>query len=195
MMPTQDPEKNIVIVSGPAGSGKDTLIDFVLATGEFEKIITSTTRPKREREQEGVEYYFLSSEIFEERIKNNLFLEYSQNENGAYYGVQLEHLERATASGKKLIWKVDWKGVLNTKKLFPGMKSICIMANRETLAERVRSREGSLYTESYFQERALYAEEYFTHLDAYDYVIWNENGTREESTRQFTELITKIASS
>lgn len=194
MMPLPDPEKNIVIVSGPAGSGKDTLIDLALAGGEFEKIITTTTRPKRDIEQEGKEYYFLSQESFEEKIKNNEFLEYSQNENGAYYGVQLQHLENALAFGKKLIWKVDWKGVLHTKNLFPGIKSICIMAKRETLAERVRSREGSRYTEEYFQERALYAEEYFAHIDAYDYVIWNENGTREESTQQFKELLKKITS-
>lgn len=194
MNPEPAPEKNIVIISGPAGSGKDTVIDLALKDIPFEKIITTTSRPRRSNEIEGREYYFLSTEEFQKRIEENKFVEYSQNENGAYYGVEQKHLSEAFARGKKLLWKVDWKGVLNIKKIYPGIQSIGIMASREALAERVRSREGSSYTEEYFLQRTTYAEDYFTHMSDHDYIIWNENGQITESVQKFKELLTKITS-
>lgn len=188
------PEKNIVVVTGPAGSGKDTLIDAALQALPFEQVITTTSRPMRENEKEGREYFFLSPEEFIARIQNQEFAEYSQNENGAYYGVEIAHLNAVFAYQKKIIWKVDWKGVQNLKKLYPGIKSVAIMASRETLAARLHSREGSLYTQEYFQERAKYAEDYFNHVKDYDYIIWNEDGELTESIEKFKQLLTEITS-
>ncbi len=192
MDPRQTPEKNIVIISGPAGSGKDTLIDRVLEELPFQRVVTTTSRPKRENETDGIEYYFLSPEEFVKRIHNNEFVEYSQNENGAYYGVEQKHLTEAFAQEKKLLWKVDWKGALTLKEKYPEVKTICIMASEETLGRRLRSREGASYTEAYFLEREAYAKEYFHHVGDYDYVIWNEDGHLTESIKQLKELLTKI---
>lgn len=188
------PEKNIVLVSGPAGSGKDTLIDSALETLSFEKVVTTTSRPKREGEVEGREYHFLTRDEFEKRIAANQFVEYSQNENGAYYGVEQAHLDEALAHNKKLLWKVDWKGIQNVKKIFPGIQSIGILAAPETLESRLRSREGSSYTEQYFLERTSYSKGYFDHSNDHDYIIWNEDGQLTESIEKFKELLTKITS-
>lgn len=188
------PEKNIVLISGPAGSGKDTLIDSALSSLAFEKVVTTTSRPKRDNEEEGQPYYFLSPEEFEKRIKNNQFLEYSQNENGAYYGVEKQHLDEALAHNKKLLWKVDWKGIQNVKKLLPGIQSIGILAEPATLERRLRSREGNTYTEQYFLERTAYSQGYFDHADDHNYIIWNEDGKLTESIEKFKELLTKITS-
>lgn len=192
MQTLPEPGKNIVVVAGPAGSGKDTLIDCALRSGNFEKIVTTTSRPKRDHEEDGKPYYFLSQEEFEAKIKTEDFIEYSQNENGAYYGVQRIHFEEAIRRGKKIIWKVDWKGILHIKEIFPQIKSICIMASLETLNKRVRAREGKSYTESYFQERIEYAKDYFTHLDDYDYVIWNEDEQLKSSVEKFTQTLKEI---
>lgn len=187
-----DPEKNIVIVSGPAGSGKDSLLAEVLKLPHFTQVITTTSREKRVNEREGQEYYFLSPEVFSQKIKNGEFLEYSQNENGAFYGVQKKHFEEALTQGKKLLWKLDWKGVQNAKKIFPGVKSIGILASPDSLAKRLRGREGTLYTETYFKERADYAKNYFQHREAYDYVIHNEDGTFSQSVQKFKEALKEI---
>jgi guanylate kinase len=194
MIIVPEPEKNIVVVSGPSGSGKDTLIMSALESLPFEKVITTTSRAQREGEEEGREHYFVSEEIFKQKIAENAFVEYSQNENNAYYGVEKEHLNEAVARQKKLIWRVDWKGVKNIKKIYPEVKSVTIMAQRETLDRRVRSREKNISDETYFQERIAYAEDYFTHLSDYDYVIWNEDGTLEESIKEFKSILTKITS-
>lgn len=188
------PEKNIIIVSGPAGSGKDTLIDHLLNTGNFTKIITTTSRPRREHEAEGLPYSFVSKEEFETKIQQGSFIEHSQNENGEYYGIQKKHFEEALQKGKKIILKVDWKGVLHIKETFPLVKSICIMAPLEILIERMHRREGKSYTEEYFKERIEYAKSYFTHLEDYDYVIWNNEGELQKSIEEFETLVAKITS-
>lgn len=194
MISLPEPEKNIVIVTGPSGSGKDTLINRALETLAFEKIVTTTSRPKRASERDGREHYFISTPEFQKRIKEGKFFEYSQNENGAYYGVEEVHLIDAARRNKKLIWRVDWKGVNNIKKIFPGLKSIAIMAAPETLERRLRTREGKNVDEKYFQERLSYGQDYFTRLSDYDYVIWNEDDHLAESVGQFKELVTKITS-
>lgn len=194
MIIVPEPEHNIVVVSGPSGSGKDTLIQSALEVLPFEKVVTTTSRAKRPGEKEGREHYFISAEAFQEKISQDAFLEYSQNENDAYYGVEKNHLAEAVNRQKKLIWRVDWKGVKNIKKIYPSVKSVTIMAQPETLDRRVRAREGKRYDEKYFQERAAYAEDYFTHLSDYDYVIWNEDGKLEESQEQFKSILTKITS-
>ena len=188
----REPEKKIILVSGPTGSGKDTLIECALKTGTFERVITTTSRPRRDNEENGKPYYFLEQEEFESKIENGEFIEHSQNENGAHYGVQEMHLRDAFQRGKKIIWKVDWKGVLNIKKIFPEIKSVCIMASLETLTKRVRVRERTSYPESYFQERLEYAKDYFNHLDIYDYVIWNEDGQLKTSSEKFTGALKEI---
>lgn len=188
------PEKNIIIISGPAGSGKDTLINIALKTLPLERVITTTSRPKRDNEQEGREYYFVSKEEFEQKVANDEFLEHSQNENGGYYGVQKKHLESLLAENKPILWKLDWKGMLTVKKIYPGVKSIAIMAEMETLDKRVRSREGNSYTENYFQERADYAKDYFTHMSDYDYIIWNEDDQLTQSVEKFKSIVQQITS-
>lgn len=188
------PEKNIIIISGPAGSGKDTLINIALETLPLERVVTTTSRPKRDNEKEGREYYFLPKEEFEQKIANGEFLEHSQNENGAYYGVQKKHLEKLLTENKRILWKLDWKGMLTVKKIYPGTKSIAIMAEMETLDKRVRSREGNSYTENYFQERADYAKDYFTHMSDYDYIIWNEDDQLTESVEKFKSIVQEITS-
>lgn len=184
----------ILVISGPAGSGKDTLISLALQSTNvpFERVLTTTSRPQREGEQDGREYRFLSSETFKQRIERGAFVEYALGENGSYYGVQKEDLDTAMATGKNILWKVDWKGVEHIKSLYPQAISICIMAPAETLERRLRSREGNRYPESYFQERALYAQQYFSHLAENDYVIWNEDNQLSESLGKLEAILTKI---
>ncbi|MFZ3032336.1 MAG: hypothetical protein WA082_04870, partial [Candidatus Moraniibacteriota bacterium] len=167
--------KNVFIISGAAGSGKDSVIDGLQSILPLERIITSTTREKRPLESEGNPYYFLSREDFEQKIQDGEFIEHSVNENGGQYGVTKSELERITNKNSIAVWRVDWKGVVNIKKLYPEILAIYISAPLDVLEARLRSRDTGK-DESYFQERMDYTREWLNHLDIYDYQVENEEG-------------------
>lgn len=180
--------KNVFIVSGAAGSGKDSIIDALQSTLPIERIITTTTRTKRPGESEGNPYYFLSPEEFEHRVENGEFAEHSINENGGHYGVTHSELERITEKGGIAIWRVDWKGVVSIKQLFPDIPAIYISAPIEILEERLRKRDHGK-PEEYFQERMAYTREWMKHLDIYDYRIENKEGRLDEAVQEVKAII------
>lgn len=180
--------KNVFIISGAAGSGKDSVIDGLQSTLPIERIITSTTRRMRPFESHGNPYYFLSHEDFERGIKDGRFIEHSINENNELYGVTTSELDRITSKNSIAIWRVDWKGVVNIKKLFPEIPALYISAPIEVLETRLRSRDKGK-DESYFQERMDYTREWLKHLDIYDYVVENEEGKLKQTIEQVATII------
>lgn len=182
--------KNVFIISGAAGSGKDSVIDGLQSALPIERIITSTTRDMRSFETQGNPYYFISREDFERGITDGQFIEHSINENGGLYGVTKSELERITEKNSIAIWRVDWKGVINIKKLYPEIPALYISAPIEILEARLRSRDKGK-DEAYFQERMDYTREWLKHLDIYDYVIENEEGKLEQTIEQVAAIIKK----
>lgn len=182
---------NIFIVSGPAGSGKDSVISCLAEKIPLIRIITTTTRPKRTGEQAGIDYHFISREDFEKGIAGNRFAEYSINENNEYYGVTRQELERAAQSAVPAIWKLDWKGVISAKKLFPSLPAILIIAPTEVLEKRLRKRDGAAEDEAYFRDRMAYTEEWLKHIDIYDYTITNEEGCLSEAVEAVKAIVSK----
>lgn len=181
--------KNIFIVSGPAGSGKDTIIEHLETSLPIERIITTTTREARPGESEGHPYYFVSQAAFEQGIKDDAFAEYSTNENGVLYGVSKAELRRISELEHRIgIWKIDWKGVESAKKLFPAIQAIFINAPLEVLEERLRSRD-SLKDERYFAERMAYTREWLKHTDIYDYVVENEQDKLDQAIEDVRNII------
>lgn len=185
--------RNIFIVSGPAGSGKDSVISCLAEKIPLARIITTTTRPKRMGEQAGLDYHFISRKAFENGIAENRFAEYSINENNEYYGVTREELQKATLSEVPAIWKLDWKGVISAKKLFPSVPAIFVIAPTEVLEKRLRKRDGSDRNEAYFRDRMAYTEEWLKHIDIYDYTITNEEGRLSEAVKAVEAIISKHA--
>lgn len=180
---------NIFIISGPAGSGKDTIIKQLGRSLSLERIITTTTREARDGESEGNPYHFVSQETFAQGITDDLFAEYSVNENNAFYGVTKAELKRVSEqTGKIGIWQIDWKGVLSAKKLFPGIQAILIVAPLSILEKRLRSRD-TRKNESYFTERMKYTKEWLKHKDIYDYVVNNEQGQLEQTVQAVQTII------
>lgn len=180
--------QNIFIISGPAGSGKDAIIDGLMPLLPIERVITTTTREPRPKETNGNPYYFVSRDQFEQAIKENRFAEYSTNENGAYYGVTKEELERVAHCGRIGIWRIDWKGVISARKLFPNILAIFISAPIEILESRLRKRDFEK-DENYFKERIIYTEEWLKHTDIYDYTIENEEGKLDEAIQKTLSII------
>lgn len=181
--------RNIFIISGPAGSGKDAVIDGLEKLLPIKRIVTTTTRAPRPGETDGHPYYFVSRAKFEQDIASDRFIEHSINENDERYGVTREELERVAHSENIGIWKVEWKGVMTAKKLFPDIIALFISAPLAVLENRLRKRDGSEKDETYFRERMAYTREWLKHTDIYDYTIENEEGKLDETVRQVSALI------
>ncbi|MFP4514934.1 MAG: hypothetical protein ACLFNO_02940 [Parcubacteria group bacterium] len=179
--------KNIVIISGPSGAGEDSIIKAVLKDLPAEKIITTTTRKMRAEDVEGVSYYFINKDEFKKGIENNEFIEYAKEYNDNYYGVSEKELLRVARSGKIGIWKIEYKGVITAKKLFPGIKAIFINAPLEDLKRRIKKRDN--LPSSYLEERMAYTKEWLKHRDIYDYEIENADGNLDKAIENCKNLL------
>ncbi|WP_200762711.1 guanylate kinase [Nitrosophilus alvini] len=99
-----------LVISGPSGSGKSSLIkEMIKRVDNIYFSISTTTRPKREGEKEGVDYYFVSKEEFEKDIKEGMFLEYA-NVHGNYYGTSMRQINNALKEGKLVVFDIDVQG-------------------------------------------------------------------------------------
>jgi guanylate kinase len=183
-------EKNIIIISGPSGAGEDSIISGLSKKISLEKIITTTTRKKRPGEKNGQQYYFIKFNDFKQKIKEKNFIEYAQQYNNQYYGVTNEELLRVANSGKIGIWKIDYKGVINAKKIFPNIKSIFINASLKELEKRIRAREKN--SEEYIKERMSYTKKWLKYKNIYNFQVINTNGKLEESIKKTLNYIKQL---
>ena len=178
---------NVFIISGPSGSGQDTIIEALRKEFLLERVVTTTTRPMRPGESDGHPYHFISKETFLSLRENGSFVECAETYNGEWYGVQREDLETALASKNIVIWKIDYKGVATIKKQFPHIISFLIEAPAEILRKRLIKRDNP--SEEYLQARMDYTNEWLTSKQLYDYCIKNEEGRLEEAVATIKTII------
>lgn len=177
---------NIFIISGPSGAGEDSVIRELSKHIDFDKIVTTTTREIRPEDIPNKTYYFISKEKFLQGIKNNAFFEYALEDNGNYYGGTYAELERVKKSSKPVIWKVDFNGVVNSKKILPESKSIFIYIPIEIIRKRLEARGE---TEEVIQSRLEYSRGWYDNEDAFDFKVINEEGKLEETVQRVAEII------
>lgn len=177
----------LFIVSGPSGAGEDSIIDGLSERLPIERVITTTTRTPRPGESSGNPYYFVSREEFEERKDLGGFVEWAEEYNGNYYGVSREELERVVATGRIGIWKIEWKGVMTAKRLFPGIVAIFVSAPLPSIETRIRKRDSA--SDEYVAERMAYTEEWMRHTDIYDYTVENRDGELEKAVSEAEKII------
>lgn len=181
---------NVVIISGPSGAGEDSIIDGLSAYTTVNRVITTSTRDMRPGESDGSPYYFISKELFQEKIANSEMIEWAQQYNGNFYGVTKTELERVNELPGIGTWKIEYQGVMTAEKLFPEILSIFIMADSlEILAQRIRSR-GNV-SEEFIQERMEYTKEWLKHTDIYDYKVINRQGELDRAVREIAEILKK----
>lgn len=183
--------RNIFIISGPSGAGEDSIIDGLAKLLPIERTITTVTRSPRTGESDGHPYYFVSPEIFRQKVADGEMAEYAQQYNGNSYGVTKKELERISASGKIGVWKIDYQGVETAKRMFPGIIAIFISAPLEILEQRIRMRDN--LTEEYIRERMEYTKEWLNHTDIYDYQVENEQGRLDEAIQKVAAIIKEHA--
>ena len=164
----------VFIVSAPSGSGKSTLVQRLLR--EDSSLVFSvsyTTREPRGRERPGEDYRYVSRGEFEERIRNDEFLEWA-DVFGNYYGTHRSALDSAAASGKDLVLDIDVQGARQLKERIPEAVSIFILApSRQELEQRLRSRSED--PEEVIERRLREAAEEIRNYHMYDYVLINQD--------------------
>jgi guanylate kinase len=182
-------KSNIFIISGPSGAGEDSIIEGLKKFFKIERIVTTTTRAMRSKESQGNPYCFISRENFIARRDSNEFVEWAEQYNGNLYGVTKKEIERVKNSGHIGTWKIEWKGVMTAKKIFPEIISIFINAPLAVLENRIHHRDN--VSEGYIKERMKYTEEWLNHKNIYDYEIINEEGKLEETIKKVADIIKK----
>lgn len=176
----------LLIVSGPSGSGKDTILKKVFERlPEIKFSISSTTRAMREGEVEGEKYNFVSVERFEEMIKNHQLLEYN-NYVGNYYGTPKAPVDEVIAEGGEIIIEVDVNGQRNIKNLVESSLSIFIMPpSFEVLKARLSGRGTD--SQEVVEQRMQAALEEIACAKNYDYIVVNDD--LEEAVEDFISVV------
>lgn len=139
-------EGRIIIFAAPSGSGKSTIINQVMSDEEEELnlhfSISATSRPPRGKEKNGVEYFFLSPEEFEQKIAQGAFVEYEEVYPGRYYGTLKSQVDKQLAAGENVVFDVDVNGAMRIKEMYKDRAlSIFIQPpSLDVLRERLESR-------------------------------------------------------
>jgi guanylate kinase len=181
----------LVIISGPSGVGKDTIIDALKARHhdpDYHYVVTCTTRARRPGEVNGVDYHFLDREAFGRQRAEGEFLEASQvHEN--WYGTPRRQVREALAEGRDVILKIDVQGAAIVKGKVPGALLIFIVPpSLEDLFQRLRTRATETADELEVRQRNAAIE--LARADDYDYVVTNETGQVERTAERIDEIIT-----
>ena len=176
----------VLVVTGPSGAGKGTLIrELVERVPEIEVTVSATTREWRRGEEDGREYWFLSDDDFLERVGRDEFLEHVEYVSGHRYGTLRSELERIARRGHVPLLELETAGALRVKGEVPGAVTIFISARVEELERRLRERA----TESTGEigERIALARRQLEQEGEFDHVI--ENDDLERAVGELTTLV------
>jgi guanylate kinase len=179
----------LIVFSAPSGAGKTTIVKQILK--DFPQIIFSisaTTRPKREIETNGVEYFFLSEAEFRKKIENDDFVEWEKFYD-YYYGTYKSFIEGNIESGKPLLLELDVNGALTIKRLYPYAHLIYISPpSFEELVNRLRQRRTE--SESDFLKRIDRAKMELSLKNQFDHIV--ENKELDTAIKEAKSLVKKI---
>lgn len=170
----QKKQGQLIVVSGPSGAGKDTIVTKVIEKGE--KIwlsVSATSRKPREKEQEGVNYFYLTKEEFEEKIQKNYFLEYARYADN-YYGTPKEKVQEKLDQGIDVILVIEIQGAQKIKELVPEAIFIFIMPpDEKELLKRLKNRKTE--SKEKILERFNIAYKEMNEVTKYNYVVVNDD--------------------
>lgn len=175
-----------IVISGPSGSGKGTIVNGLLVKDRRCAVsISATTRAPRQGEIDGIHYFFTPKEEFEKMIKDQSFLEYAEF-CGNYYGTPKAFVEETTASGKNIILEIEVEGAMQIKAIYP--EAIFVFVIPPSLAE-LKNRLIGRQTETMdvIEKRLSRAKEELNLFKEYDYVVINED--LDEAVRTIQNII------
>lgn len=166
---------DLIIISGTTCAGKGTVIERLLERNKNLSLsISYTSRPKRENEIDKVDYYFVTKEEFERKIKAGDFLEYAKVQYEAYYGTPKKEVIDLLNSGKDVILEIDVQGAKQIKKIYPETVLIFIMApSMSEVKKRIKMRGMENNEQIIARFKVAYNE--INEINQYNYVVVNDD--------------------
>jgi len=178
----------LIVISGPSGSGKDTVMQRMKERGlPFHFVVTATTRPKRADEIQGRDYLFVSKEEFARMIEENELIEYAIV-YGDYKGIPKDQVRQALASGRNVVLRIDVQGAETVRKLAPEALMIFLTTENEVELER-RLRDRKTETNDSLALRIATARKELQRLEAFDYVVVNCDSHLDETVDTIRSII------
>ncbi|KAA6338871.1 Guanylate kinase [termite gut metagenome] len=178
----------VIILSAPSGSGKTSIVKYLLQqTPNLSFSVSATSRAPRDKERDGIDYFFISPEKFRQRIDNNEFLEYEEVYAGYYYGTLKAQVEDMLRKDQNVIFDVDVVGACNIKKCYD--KQALSLFIQPPSIEELRNRLVSRGTDSpkTIENRITKAEYELSFADKADKIITNE--TLEVAQKEILQLV------
>ena len=177
----------MLVVSGPAGSGKGTVNAMLLEREDFAFSVSATTRAPRPGEVDGVNYHYITREEFLARIDSGDMLEYTEY-CGNFYGTPLKEAEEVMQSGKNLILEIEVEGARNVKAKYPDAVLVLLLPPSYSEQE-ARLRGRGTETEEKILLRLARAKEEVALADCYDYVVYNFDGKARDAADQILSIV------
>ena len=177
----------LLVVSGPAGSGKGTVLSELLADPAFAYSVSATTRAPRPGEVDGVNYYFLDRAAFETRIANDDMLEYTEY-CGNYYGTPRAEAEAVLVGGRNLILEIEVEGATNVKRRYPNAITVMLLPPSFAVQE-ARLRGRGTETEEKIRARLARTRKEVAQVEEYDYVVYNHDGRSHDAAEDIRAIV------
>jgi len=182
------PQPLLIVISGPSGVGKDSVLQRMKDRNlPFHFVVTATTRPRRDNEVHGKDYFFVSHDEFARMIEENELLEYAIVYND-YKGIPKQQVREALASGKDVVMRVDVQGAATIRKLAPEALLIFLTTqNEEELEKRLTGRKSE--TPEGLKLRIATARQELKRISEFDYVIVNSDCHLDQTVDTVTAII------
>lgn len=177
----------LIVVSGPAGSGKGTVNAKLLATGDFAFSVSATTRAPRPGEVDGVNYYYITHEEFQRRIEAGEMLEYTCYCKN-YYGTPLREAEAVLENGKNLILEIEVEGAMNVKAKYPDAVLIMLLPPSFAIQE-ARLRGRGTETEDKIHDRLEQTRNEAKLFHKYDYIVYNRDNESDRAAADILSIV------
>ncbi len=177
----------IVVVSGPAGSGKGTVNRILRNTGDYVLAVSKTTRAPRPGETDGVEYSFVTHEDFKNALDSKDFLEYNEY-CGNFYGTPKSETEKILAQGKNVILEIEVNGARQVKENCPDALMIMLLPPTFAIQEQ-RLRGRATETEEKILSRLEQTHYEMSQLYIYDYIVINADGESQMAAEDIMAIV------